>query len=179
MTSTSDLGTVEERDRHAFCARDHVQIGQDRSVIDDHDAGADAVHPLARAGFVVLVVAAHADHRRHDRGRGLGRARGQRLVLQRVQDGGIDVVLRQFTRRGLHAIARNEQRQRNQHAAKEQQGAVVTLYQMNESVRVRRPQGQRRLRRAARPAQAPDRRAPALQRYKARDVSSGKNSTDE
>jgi hypothetical protein len=35
-----------------------------------------------------------------------------------VQNRGVDVVLRQFTRRGLHAIARNEEPQRYQHPAK-------------------------------------------------------------
>ena len=76
------FGAVEKRDRHALGAGDHVQIGQDRPVVDDHHAGADAVHPLARARFVVLVVAAHADHRRHDRSGGLGCARRQRLGFQ-------------------------------------------------------------------------------------------------
>ena len=83
------LGAVEEGDADLLGAVDDVQVGEDRAVVDDDDAGADAA--LDRA--VLLVVAAvvalghqadDAHDRRDDRVVGARCRRDQRLVLDRL-----------------------------------------------------------------------------------------------
>ncbi len=110
-----------------------MQVGQDRAVVDDDDAAAHALHLLIAAGFVELVVAAHAHHRVHHRVGGLGGTRRQRLVLHRVQHGVVDVFLRQFGRGRTHRVARGEQAERERDADDEDDGAIVALQEAGAS----------------------------------------------
>ena len=113
------LRAVVEGDADLLRAAHHVQVGQDGAVVDDDDAGADAALDHA----VLLVVAAvvafghQADHA-HDRGDhrlvGAGRRREQRLVLDRLAHGGVDLLHRQrrLHRQGRVAVPHAERQHR-------------------------------------------------------------------
>ena len=98
--TASDSRPSEKVTLMRFGAGHHVQVGQDHALVDDDHAGADAALDLAALLVVaaVVVLGHQADHA-HDRGRdhlvGLGRRRGQRLVLQRLAHRRVDVLLRQ------------------------------------------------------------------------------------
>ena len=110
------LGAVEEGDPDLLGAADDVQVGEDGAVVDDHDAGADA----ALDGAVLLAVAAvvavghqadDAHDRRDDRVVGARFRRDERLVLDRLADGGVDLLDRQ-RRLGAEASGSTTRRRR-------------------------------------------------------------------
>ena len=120
------LGAIEEGNLDPPGTVHHVQVGQDRAVVDDHDARAHALlHLLLRSRGGAVAEALDAHHRRHHHLGRRGRARRQRLGLQRVQHRVVDVVLHQLARRRAQQVAPDDQAQRQQQAGDEQQRAVM------------------------------------------------------
>ena len=88
---------VSEHDLHPLGAEYHMEIGQDQALVDDHDAGADALFAL----FAVLVrfhPTYPDDRRSNDLERFCRRGR-QNIGLERVQHCGANIFLSDRTRR--------------------------------------------------------------------------------
>ena len=146
------LMAVGEGHAHALGAPDHMKVGQDRAVVLDDHAGAEAALHGALLGAIlgVVLVVHQADHAHHRSGHafvGLGRRRRQRLLLQRMPHRGVDLLLRQ---RGPLRL----QPQHRQHQCRGEQRADAAPGQRRQvaapDARARRCRLRRRVRRLRR-----------------------------